>query len=178
VAIRRADDPHVDATRLVATQTLHLALLEHAQELRLHGQGQRVHVVEEDGAAIGDLEAARLAPDRSREGAALVAEELAFEQLLGERRARDLHQRALAPRAGGAGGPRGARAPPAPSGSPSRPGRGWWRRSAPPVRSGPARRAARDSCRRCPSRRAPAAPPAAGRGSRPPAVARAGAPPP
>src|SRR5262249_42003221 len=55
-------------------------------------------LVEEDRPAVRDLEAALLARARAGEGAALVAEELAEQQRLDERRAVDLHEGLVAPR--------------------------------------------------------------------------------
>ena len=48
---------------------------------------QVADLVEEEGAAVGQLEAALLAAGRAGEGALLVAEQLGLEQGLGERRA-------------------------------------------------------------------------------------------
>ena len=52
-------------------------LLEHAQQLRLQLDGNLTHLVEEERAAVGQLEHARAALIRAGEGAALVAEDLA-----------------------------------------------------------------------------------------------------
>ena len=63
------------------------ALLQHAQELHLHLAGELADLVEEQGAAVRELEATGLLRDRAGERAALVAEELALEQVLrGSRR--------------------------------------------------------------------------------------------
>src|SRR5262245_95646 len=75
--------------------TLELPLLQGTQQLRLHGWRQRIDVVEEERAAIGDLEAAELALVRTGEGALLVTEELALEQGLGQRGARQLDERSI-----------------------------------------------------------------------------------
>ena len=50
-------------------------------------------LVEEQRAAVGDLDQAQLALARVGEGAALVAEELALDQRLGDRRAVELDER-------------------------------------------------------------------------------------
>ena len=63
-----------------AADALHLALLEDAQELRLHGRADIADLVEEDGAAVGELELAELALVGAGEGAALVAEQLGLDQ--------------------------------------------------------------------------------------------------
>jgi hypothetical protein len=48
-------DAHVDGHRAPATQPLDLAPLEHAQELGLRCRRELAHLVEKDGAAIGEL---------------------------------------------------------------------------------------------------------------------------
>src|SRR6185312_6356130 len=98
VAVRRADEADVDEARLEAAHAGHLAALEDAQELRLHLQGELGDLVEEEGAAVGHLEQAGLGLDGASEGAALVPEELALEEGVGEGGAVDPHVRRRAPR--------------------------------------------------------------------------------
>ena len=76
-----------------AADAEHLAVLEHAQELRLEVGADLADLVEEERAAVGALEAARARGDGARERAALVAEELALEHALGERLAVDRDER-------------------------------------------------------------------------------------
>ena len=73
--------------RLVAADALEGPLLQHAQQLDLRALGNLADLVEEERAAVGLLEAPLAPRDRAGERAALVAEELALEQPLGERRA-------------------------------------------------------------------------------------------
>ena len=61
VAVGGRDDADVDLDRLGAADALELALLQHAQQLDLHLQRQVADLVEEQGAAVGELEAARRA---------------------------------------------------------------------------------------------------------------------
>ena len=61
VAVRGRDDAHVGLQHLRPAEPLELALLEDAQELRLHGRAHLAHLVEEERAAGGLLETARLA---------------------------------------------------------------------------------------------------------------------
>ncbi len=61
-----------------------LALLEDPEELRLERERHLRHLVEEERAAVGDLEEPFLVVGRAGEGAATVAEKLAFEQVLGD----------------------------------------------------------------------------------------------
>ncbi len=68
------------------------AILQDVEELGLQGGGHLSDLVEEDGASVADLELAGLALYCSGEGALLVAEEFAFEQVCGHRRAIDLEE--------------------------------------------------------------------------------------
>ena len=70
----------------VAAEPLDRALLEHAQQLRLHRQRDALDLVEEERAAVRELDLADALVDRAGEGAALVAEELALEQRLRDAR--------------------------------------------------------------------------------------------
>ena len=78
--MRRCHDPHVDTLRPRAAEPLELLLLQHAQQLRLELERNVADLVEEERAAVGELEAADLLRDRAGERAALVAEELALEK--------------------------------------------------------------------------------------------------
>ena len=89
IAVRRGDHAHVDADGLVAADALELALLQHAQQLRLRRGRDLADLVEEQRAAVGLLEAAVAARGRAGERALLVAEQLALEHAFGERAAVD-----------------------------------------------------------------------------------------
>src|SRR5207247_2534496 len=78
------DDARVDRVRLAAADAQDLALLQRAQELHLDVRRDLGDLVEEERAAVGALEAAGARRDGAREGALLVAEELALEDTLGE----------------------------------------------------------------------------------------------
>ena len=127
VAVGRRDQARIGAQRARAAQPLELALLQHAQQLRLQLERDLADFVEEHGAAVGQLEAADALADRAGERALLVAEQLALEQPGRDRRAIQLDE----------GADRGARsadesrARPAPCPSRSR------RRSAPSNRLAP-----------------------------------------
>src|SRR5207253_6902046 len=95
--VRGGDDPDVAPDRLRAADPLELLLLEHAKQLRLEVQRQVADLVEEEGAAVRELEAADPARDGTGEGAALVAEELALQQAGGDGGAVELDERASAP---------------------------------------------------------------------------------
>src|SRR5262249_5763255 len=86
----------IDLDRLGPSETLELLLLEHAQQLRLQLERDLANLVEEQRPAVRHLEAPDLLRDGARECAALVAEELAFEESCRNGRAVDLHEGTLA----------------------------------------------------------------------------------
>ena len=79
----------------LAADALELLLLQRAQQLDLHRGRDVADLVEEQRAAVGELEPAELLLDRAGERALLVAEQLALEQRLGQRAAVDLDERAV-----------------------------------------------------------------------------------
>ena len=83
---------------VVAADALVDALLQHAQQLHLHRQAHVADLVEEQRAALGDLEASLAGGDRAGERALLVTEQFALEQLRGNRAAVDGDERTLAAR--------------------------------------------------------------------------------
>src|SRR5439155_7459059 len=93
VLVGRGDHPHVDLDRDVAADALELLLLERAEKLRLRLERHVADLVEEERAAVGGLELPLAPRDGAREGAALVPEELALDQLLAERGAVHLDER-------------------------------------------------------------------------------------
>ncbi len=82
-----------------AAQAFELPLLQHAQQLRLHVQGQLAHLVQQQRAPAGLLEAPQAQARGAGERAPLVAEQLALHQGGGDGGAVHLHQRRLPPRA-------------------------------------------------------------------------------
>jgi hypothetical protein len=93
ISVGRRDQAHVDASRGHAADALKLALLQRPEQLDLHFQGDLTDLVQEQGPAVGQLEAAGLAGDRAGEGAALVAEELRLDEIPGDGRAVDADER-------------------------------------------------------------------------------------
>ena len=110
---------------LAAADARELALLQHAQQLRLQAERHVADLVEEEGAAGGGLELADAALGGAGERAALVAEELALEQLVRDRRAVERDERVRGGRSGSGSSWRRAPCP-----CRSRPGSGRWRRWA------------------------------------------------
>ena len=92
VLVRRGEDADVHRDRVRAADPLDLPRLEHAQQLDLQVRPHRADFVEEQRPAVGQLEAPRLVAVRAGEGAAHVAEELALDQVLGDRAAVDRDQ--------------------------------------------------------------------------------------
>src|SRR5690606_39279879 len=81
---------HLNAA--VGTQALQALFLDDAQQLDLLGQRHALDLVEEQAAAVGMLDAGDALALRAGEGAALVAEQLALEDALGDRRAVQGHE--------------------------------------------------------------------------------------
>ena len=92
VLVSSRDHAHIHVSRDVLADALVLALLQHAQELRLQVQGQIPDLIQKDCSSVGDLEAAGPVAQRAREGSAHVTEELAFEHLARNRTAVDSYE--------------------------------------------------------------------------------------
>ena len=99
IAVGRGEDAHVDLALLVRADRADDAALEHVQELRLERGRHLAHLVEEQRAAVGLGEEAARALVAPGERALHVAEELALQERLGERRAVDGDERAAGARA-------------------------------------------------------------------------------
>ena len=93
------DDAGVDLRGRRAADPLESLVLQKAQQLGLQRGREVADLVEKDRAAVGRLEPARLVLDCAGERAANVSEQLAFQQMLAERGACDLDERALPARA-------------------------------------------------------------------------------
>ncbi len=93
VTVGGGDHPHVDTMLAVRADPLQLPALQHAQQLGLHRQWQLADLVEEQAAAVGQLELATALVHRAGEGATHVAEQLAFHQRIGQRSAVEADQR-------------------------------------------------------------------------------------
>src|ERR1044071_4691617 len=98
VAVRRANDTHVDVDRRRSADPLEAPLLQHAQDFRLHAESELADLVEKNRYHVGELELSELARRRAGERALLVSEEFILDQRLWNRRAVDRHERAVAPR--------------------------------------------------------------------------------
>jgi len=94
IAVAGRQHAHVDPHRARAADAHELPLLQHAQELRLRAEVHLADLVEQERAAVRQLELAALALVRPGEGALLVAEQLALDERLGNRRAVERDERA------------------------------------------------------------------------------------
>ena len=98
IAMGGADHADVDARHLpVGADLLDLAGLEEAEQQGLHPQRHLADFVEEDGAAVGHLQQARPVAVRVGEAALDVAEQLGFEQRIGQAGAVDRDERLAGP---------------------------------------------------------------------------------
>ena len=101
VAIRRGDEPDIDTQFLVAADPREGAILQKTQQLGLQRAAHVADFVEENGPAIGLFNASRLLFQRAGKRALFVAEQFAFEQRFGNRRAVDTNVVARVPLAQG-----------------------------------------------------------------------------
>jgi hypothetical protein len=131
VLVGRGDDADVHRLFLASAEPAEAPLLEHAQQLDLRGRLHLGDLVEEQRAAVRELEDARAAIVRAGERPLLVAEDLALEQRLGNRGAVDRDERETPT----AGSTRGSSARRAPCRCPTRPRSTPRPPSAPPARS-------------------------------------------
>src|SRR6202012_424320 len=93
IPMRRRDDAYVAENRAIAADTLEAPLLKNPQQLHLHLQRHVADLVQEQGAALGELESAETGRQRAREGALFMSEQLALEEVRRNRAAIDRHER-------------------------------------------------------------------------------------
>jgi len=96
--IGRCDDANVNLERLVAADALKLAILQQAKHFGLRGKRHIADLVEKDRTAMALLELTDPLPVGAGERAFLMAEQLAFQQRLGDRGAVDRQKRPLVAR--------------------------------------------------------------------------------
>ena len=104
--VRCGDDAHVDAQGFVGAHALEALFLKHAQNFRLRAQAHVADFIEKERTAVGFLKFADFVFCRTGKAALDVAEELRFDQLLGNRGAINFHERAFAAKARGMQGAR------------------------------------------------------------------------
>src|SRR4029453_3448772 len=94
------DDRHVGRLALCGTEPANTALLDDREELGLEAERKQADLVEEQRATAGDLKESRLRAGGVRERAPLVAEQLGFEERLGNRRTVEVHKWGVCTRSG------------------------------------------------------------------------------
>ncbi len=99
IAVRRREDAGAEGDGLVRAEALEAAVLQRAEELRLAREAELADLVEQERAVPGGLEGALARRDGAREGPALRAEQLRFEQVLRDGGAVDHAERRLGARA-------------------------------------------------------------------------------
>ena len=99
ILVGRGDDPHVDRLLLPSSEPSERPLLKHAEQLHLGGRLHFGDLVEEERSPVRQLEAAQAPLRGARKRPFFVAEDLALEQRLRNRRAVDAHVRVRRARA-------------------------------------------------------------------------------
>ena len=84
VAVGGGDEADVHLKFLVAADAGEGAVFEEAEEFGLEGAAHVADFIQEDGAAVGFLDAAEFLADGAGEGAFFVAEEFAFQEVFGD----------------------------------------------------------------------------------------------
>jgi len=92
ILVRGGDHPHIQLHGLIAAQGFDFLLLEHAQHLGLDLQAHVAHLVQEEGALVRLLELAALVLGGAGERAFAITEQLAFDEVVGDGGAVDLHE--------------------------------------------------------------------------------------
>src|SRR5439155_165033 len=85
--VSRGDDPHVHFDRLRSADAGELPLLQEAKKFRLREHAEVADLVQEQRAAVGELDLAEPARQSAREGAFLMPEQLALDEGLRDGRA-------------------------------------------------------------------------------------------
>ena len=104
VAVGGRNHPDVNPYRRHAANPLELAFLQDTQDLGLRLETHVADLVEQNRAAVGELELPYLALVRASERAPLVAEQLTFQQRLRDRHTVELHGGPIGPLALGVNG--------------------------------------------------------------------------
>src|SRR5438270_8113570 len=98
ILVRRGDHAHIHFDGLLAADALKRLLLQNAQHFRLRLETHVADLVEEERAAVGELELSFPLVDRAGEGALAMTEQFRLDQLFGNRRAVDVDERLIGAR--------------------------------------------------------------------------------
>src|SRR5262245_39257162 len=93
IGIGGADDPDIHDLGRSGAETTNGAIVQERQNLRLERCRKQRDLIEEQGAAVGELEEAGFRATSVRESSAFIAEQLRFEQVFGNRGAVDIDER-------------------------------------------------------------------------------------
>ena len=99
VTVRRGDDSSVNFDAALGADAADFSFLQSSEKLGLYRRSNLADLVQENRAAAGDLEEARLVSDRAGKCASHMAEQFRFEQRFSERSAIDAHEWRSRPRA-------------------------------------------------------------------------------
>src|SRR5271163_3197542 len=97
ILIGGGDYTHVDCDLTVASQAVEGRTIQHTQQLDLRLKLQFADFVEEERALVGEFEQAGLGRIGPGEGALFITEQLALDQILGQRGAVDVDPGPAAP---------------------------------------------------------------------------------
>ena len=98
VSVGRSHEPNVDLVSPCAAQAFELLLLQNTQQFGLQCQWNISDLIQEEGPFVGQFEATDFLRDGACESALLMAEKLAFQQIVGNSSAIQLHEWASAAR--------------------------------------------------------------------------------
>src|SRR5262249_16296155 len=93
--VRRRQHADIDRDFDLAAEPPHTRIFQNTQQLRLHRDRHVRDFVQEQGSLMGVLETAGAAAQGSCKSSALMAEELAFDEMFGKRRAVHRDERSL-----------------------------------------------------------------------------------
>ena len=91
ILIGGGHNAHVNGHFSSSTQPVVCHAIQDSQQLHLHAGFQLAHFVQEQRSVVCQFEQPRLGRIRAAEGASFVAEQFTFHQMLGQRRATDIH---------------------------------------------------------------------------------------
>ena len=92
VTVRRGDDASVYLDAALGAHSADFSFLQSSEQLRLDRRSNLADLVQENRAAAGDFEEARLVSNGAGKCASHMAEQFRFEQRFRERRAIDAHE--------------------------------------------------------------------------------------
>src|SRR5262249_4406840 len=95
VAVGCRQNPHIDPDRSTTANAVEFALLQDAEQLRLGVRRQLADLIEEDRAAMRQLESAHAPGEGACKGTLLVAEQLALHEPCRKSGAVDLNKRLI-----------------------------------------------------------------------------------